>query len=112
MVRHHKGVRKVPIKEIGLDIKSISSEILEEMAKSANEVIREELERSLPLRNDYIVTSSMELHENTLTVTFDVLLQSFEPITPEESAYIEEVIDKGLKVIEDKLAQKYGKTRD
>ena len=111
MVPHHKGVRKVPVKKIGLDINSISSEELESLADLANEVIKEELAKKLPLSDDYVITSSVELHKDSLTVAFDVLLQSAGPITPEVSAFIDEAIDKGMKVIEDELGRKYAKSK-
>ena len=112
MVPHHKEVRKVPIKKIGLDINSINSEELEKLAILANEEINKELAEKLPLSNDYIITSSVELHKDSLTIAFDVLLQSGKPITPEESALIDEAIDKGMKVIEYELARKHAKNKD
>ena len=112
MGRHHRRVKRVPTEEIGLDIKSLNEEVLEELAGSANDAVRNELKEVLPLRDDYVITSSVELRENSLIVTFDVMLRSSEPVTPEVASLIEEAIDKGLRVIEDELTRKYVKVRD
>lgn len=103
--------RKVPIEKIGIDVSSLSTDELEEIALKASEELLSSLKQLIPRRDDYLAYISIQREGEAVNVLVNVEVEGTAPLTPQLEALIDEAVDKALKVVRDELKRRAGGRR-